>query len=226
MPVWKASLPSVWQVQYWNEARKWKGKNVDSYQRNWSHFLRVTDDEGEKQTENQCPVLKTLDSSLNESGWEFCFEIKFLFYFFLSFSFIFSLLHPQPVKETAINNRTYFGDFGSEKNLVFLPLGLFIYIKCVLFSIYVILRIDWYIFLWCFYICLKWVVLLESREECSKKVLLRCWESMENWYAHSNLVSRWLSSTIHHSCMWRPQAPIHQSQPPSHEGVPYSLVYQ
>lgn len=31
-------------------------------------FLRVTDDEGEKQTENQCPVLKTLDSSLNESG--------------------------------------------------------------------------------------------------------------------------------------------------------------
>lgn len=31
-------------------------------------FLRVTDDEGEKQTDNQYPVLKTLDSSLNESG--------------------------------------------------------------------------------------------------------------------------------------------------------------
>lgn len=88
-------------------------------------FLRVTDDEGEKQAENQCPVLKTLDSSLND------FVLKLNSYFLF---FFLSFLHPQPVKETAINNRTYFGDFGSEKNLAFLPPRvIYIYKMCSFF---------------------------------------------------------------------------------------------
>ena len=52
--------------------------------------------------------------------------------FFLSFlSFLFYILNQS---ETAINNRTYFGDFGSEKNLAFLPPRvIYIYKMCSFF---------------------------------------------------------------------------------------------
>ena len=47
-------------------------------------FLRVADDGGEKQAESQCPTSETLAPSPSESGLVFCFEMEFLFSFFIS----------------------------------------------------------------------------------------------------------------------------------------------
>lgn len=104
-------------------------------------FFKVTDDE-EGKNRQRISALVTLDSSPGPvRGENFVLKLNsyFIFSFFL---FIFFSFTSSTSQETAINNRTYFGDFGSEKNLAFVPLGLFIYIKCVLFSIYVILVFD------------------------------------------------------------------------------------
>lgn len=135
--------------------------------------------------QRRCPALKTLDPSLNESGWAFCLEKECLSSVCLSVclslfrSFSCRMVHTQLVKGTAVNNGIYFWGFGSNKNLEFLPRDIYSS-KCVfVFLFRVILRIDWYVYLWCFCTCLRWVVLLESREQSSEKALLRCYELRE-----------------------------------------------